>query len=308
MSSLKTFVIPTDFETFFKPFTRVFQTLCVSHYSVFRPKLQKSFWRSLPFLLYFMVFASVHISYLTFNLSKGLFHSGHERHKESPLMFYINCLSIFGTFATHATIHLETLLSGKKEREIHEKLKKINDIFALKLNHEINYTERRAKYVRKTLLLFIFAACLSAASSFIHVPIANHDKYFNQRLLILAVIVIRSRGFHIALFLNTISDTLVDLQFILKEQQIKSRQRSGSIPAINFRRDKIRAIREVYSNVWLVKTLMSDCFGWTLITFLVEFSIEVINSSYWFYINLKKYESNSFHIRKMQQFTVLHLK
>lgn len=267
---------------------------CVSHYSLYRPKLRKSYLKSLPFFLYFMTIASAHISFLTLNLSKGIVHSGHRRHKESPLMFYINCLSIFGTFATHVTTHFETLLSGKKERELHQKLKKIHDIFTNKLNHKTDFKERRAKYVRKTLSVFIFAACLSAASSFIHVPISNHDKYFNQPILIIAVIIIRSRGFHIALFLNIISDTLMDLQFILKEQQIRSRQRPPG--SSHFKRENIRYIREIYSNVWLIKTTMSDAFGWSLITFLIEFSIEVINSSYWFYINLNKYESNSLHI------------
>lgn len=299
MSSFRSVWNPADFETFWTPFTRVFQAFCVSHYTVYRPKLRSSWCRSLPFLLYFVGFASVHISFLAFNLFKGLFHTGHKRHTESPLMFYINCLSIFGTFATHLTTHLETFLQGKQEREIHEKLKKINDIFENKLNHKTDYKERRSKYVRKSLSVFVFAACLSAASSFIHVPISNHDKYFNQPILILAVLVIRSRGFHIALFLNTISDTLMDLQLLLKEQQIQSCQPTGSLARMTFKRENIRYIREIYSNIWLVKRMLSDCFGWSLITFLIEFSIEVINSSYWFYNNLNKYGSNSLHIRKI---------
>lgn len=295
-------IASSEFETFWKPFVRVFQVLCVSHYSVYRPRLRNSFLKSLPFLLYFVTFASVHIIFLTLNLRKGL-REGRDhplmKRRESPLMFYINCLSIFGTFATHITTHLETLLSGKRENEIHQKLKKINDIFATKLNYVIDYKARRVRYVRKTVSVFVFAWVLSAGSSLITVPISNHDKYFNQPILILAVTIIRSRGCQIALFLNTIADILKDLQFLLRQQQIQSHQRSGSPTGINnYKRENIRYLREIYSNVWLVKTMMSDCFGWSLITFLIEFSIEVINSSYWAYINLNIYGSNSLNIRK----------
>lgn len=256
---------------------------------------------SLPFLLYFLSFASIHITFLTLNLKKGI-HEGHEhpfmKRRESPLMFYINCLSIFGTFATHITTHLETLFSGRRENEIHQKLKKINDIFATKLNYIIDYKARRIRYVRKTVSVFVFAWLLSAGSSLIRVPISKHDKYFNQPILILAVIIIRSRGCHIALLLSTIADILKDLQFLLREQQIKSHQRLGSSSGISYTRENIRYLREIYLNVWLVKTMMSDVFGWSLITFLIEFSIEVINSSYWVYINLNLYGSNSLNIRK----------
>lgn len=302
MASLRSINIRSEFETFWKPFTRVFQVLCVSHYSLYRPKLRKNFLRSLPFLLYFLSFASVHIIFLTLNLTKG-FQEGHDhpftKRKESPLMFYINCLSISGTFATHITTHLETLLCGKRENEIHLRLKRINDIFATKFNHVVDHKARRLKYVRKIVSVFAFAWILSAGSSFIRVPVSNHDKYFNQPILILAVIIIRSRGCHIAIFLNIIADILNDLQILLKQQQIQSRQTSDQLIGIHYKRDNIQYLREIYSNVWLIKTLMSDCFGWSLITFLIEFSIEVINSSHWFYINLNAFGSNSLNIRKI---------
>lgn len=223
-------------------------------------------------------------------------------------MFYINCLSIFGTFATHITAHLETLLNEKRENKIHQKLKKINDIFATKLNHVIDYRARRVRYVKKTVMVFVFAWLLSAGSSLIKVPISNHDKYFNQPILILVVSIIRSRGCHVAFFLNTLADILNDLQILLKQQQIKSRQRPNDLVGMNYKRENIQYLREIYSNVWLIKTMISDCFGWSLITFLIEFSIEVINSSYWFYINLNAYGSNSLNIRERQHFNVWMMK
>lgn len=293
--------LSSECETFWRPFTRVFQVLCVSHYSVYRPSLRDCFWKSRLFLLYFLIFGSVHVTFLTLTLLKGIYEGRNQpllKHRESPLMFYINCLSIFGTFTTHATTHLETLLNGRRENEIHQKLKKINDIFATKLNYIIDHKARRLRYVRKTVSVFVFAWILSAGSSLVRVPISNHDKYFNQPLLIFTVAIIRCRGCHIALHLDTIADILKDLQFLLRQQQIKSQQKPDSPAGNDYKRENIRYLREIYSNVWLIKTMMSDCFGWSLITFLVEFSIEVINSSYWFYINLNLYGSKGLNIRK----------
>lgn len=304
MNPLRNVSVSREFETLSKPFIRIFQVLCVSHYSVYRPRLRNNFIRSLPFFLYFLTFALTHVIFLTLNLKRGIGEGNDpKRRKESPVMFYINCLSIFGTIATHATTHLETLLSGRRENEMHQKLKKINDIFTTKLNHFVDYKARRAKYVKKTVLFFVFTWLLSAGSSLIRVPISNHDKYFNQPLLILTVTVIRLRGCHVALFLNIIADILKDLQLLLKQQQIKSHQRCGNSTSIYYKRENLRFLREIYSNVWLVKSMISDCFGWSLITFLVEFSIEIINSSYWFYINLNMYGSNSLNIRKYSTWT-----
>lgn len=171
MRSSKCASVTSDFQTFWKPFTCIFQILCVSHYSIYRPWLQNSLFKSLPFLLYFLAFASIHLAFLTLNLMKGI-NEGHDftKRKESPLMFYINCLSIFGTFASHITTHIETLLSGKCENKIHQKLKKINDIFATKLNHVIDYKARRTRYTKNTVSVFVFAWILSAGSSLIECP------------------------------------------------------------------------------------------------------------------------------------------
>lgn len=283
-----------EVETFWKPFTRAFQLLCVSHFSIYRAKIH-----GYLFLIYFLIVSTIHISLLAFDVNKGMNkennHSHHPEHKDSPLMLYVNCLSIFGRFATHMITHFETLLNGACEREIHRKLKKINIIFTSKLNYLVDYKAKRTKYIQKTVSVFAFATLLTVASSLVNAPLSNHDKYFSKTIFICAVIIVRFRGCHIAPFLNIIADALNDLQVLLMKHQMKCHQRR-----LNDKRENIRYLREIYSNIWLVKKMLSDCFGWSLIIFLIEFSIEFINSSYWFYINLNSYGSIYSNVRKIQ--------
>lgn len=302
MHCSRNILVSNEVAMFWKPFIYIFQLLCVSHFSVYRVKCQNNLKQYLLFLMYFLTFSTIHISLLAFDLKKGL-HEGHNhphltKHRGSPLMFYVNCLSIFGRFAAHITAHLETLLNGKREVEIHRKLKKINNILKTKLSHQIDFKVKRSKNARRTVSVFVFATLLTIASSLVTVPSSNHDKYFSQAIFIFAAIIVRSRACHIALFLDFIADILNDLQMLMKQQQTKSRRTSTD--RLYFKRHHIRYLREIYSNVWLVKTILSDCFGWSLITLLIEFAIELINSSYWLFINLNSFGSSNLNIREIQ--------
>lgn len=57
--------------------------------------------------------------------------------------------------------------------------------------------------------------------------------------------------------------------------------------------------------VWFLTALMSDCFGWSIISFLIEFKIEMINTSYLIYINLKLYGLINF--TNIHQFYLHHI-
>lgn len=219
------------------------------------------------------------------------------KHKESALMYYVNALSILGGFATHISSHLEVLFNGKREEEIYEKLQIIDNIFITKLNHLVDYKIRRIHFVRQTILIFLLVTITSIASSFIHLPNLYHDKYFMQPILIFPLIINRFRWCYIALLLNNIGNILNDLQILLKQQQIHSCIDSSEHPQSKYARENIRYYREIYSYIWFTITLMSDTFGWSLIFFLVEFTFEFINASYWLYINLTVYGSIHLNIR-----------
>lgn len=294
-------IISSDFEAFWRPFARIFQTLCVSNYFIFRPHLRNNWRKSLPFLIYFLTLASLHILLVVLTASKGLQIDSeqHLKHKESHLMYYVNNLSIIGSIITHMTIHFEVLLSMKLEEEIYEKLNEIHVIFASKLNFLINYEARRAKYIRNTVGTFVLTIVLASVSSLATIPNLKKgiEIHFMKPVHIIAVTIIRARWCYVALLLNIIADTLDDLQNSLKLHQQKN-AKELSAESCSCARESIRYFREIYSNVWFTINLLSDCFGWSLITFLVEITFEVINASYWLYINLHLYGSFNLNIRK----------
>lgn len=292
------------FENFWKPYTRAFQALYISHYTVLRPNLRKSELKSKLFLFYFVVFASCNMIITVMTTKRGnfsrVFADGETKFKGSALMYYINALSIFGSFAIHATIYLESFFGGKQENEICEKFKLIDDIFTTKLNHRVDYKGRRNKYI-PIIGIFMLAITMAMACSFSQLPDVYNDKYFMTPVMLIGVIVSRTRWCQIVLFLNIIADTLDDLQALLRQQQMQSCEQSEDEIRSGFNPERIRYIREIYSNVWFITTLMSDCFGWTLITFLIKITLESINGTYWIYINWKLFESSGLYLRNLVQ-------
>lgn len=306
MFSTKANKISSEFESFWKPFVRIFQVLSVSHYSIFRPNLQSSFLRSLPFLAYFICFSAIIISSVVLTSGRALLPKKNDteirssKHGKSLIMYYVNSLSIIGSIVVHLAIHVEALFCRKQEEKIFKKLKLIGDIFVTKLNHMTGYRKRSAKYIRQNMGVSVFSVILAAVSSFI--SLSHVDKsvrvHFMRPIHIIPVFVIRSRWCYVSMFLSAIADTLEDLQYELKKQQLRSFKETSVRPMINCTTEKMRYFREIYSNSCQVVTLIDDCFGWTLITFLIGFAFDSINASYWLYMNLHVYGSNSLNIRK----------
>lgn len=302
MNRSKRRAISTEFEDFWRPFTRTFQGLCVSSYYMFRPNIRYNFRRSIPFLVYFTCFASLQILLVILTAGKGLQSEKNEveyQLKESHLMYYVNSLSIFGSIITHITIHVEALLCMKQEQEIYDRLRAIDDILVTKLNFVINYKARRERYIRNAVGTFVLTIVLASTSSLATIPDLKKgiEIHFMKPIQIIAIVIIRSRWCYVALLLNAIADTLNDLQNLLKQQQQRHFKESSRERCCRAR-ETIRYFREIYSNVWFTVNLLGDSFGWSLITFLIEVTFEVINAMYWLYINLHVYGSHSLNIRK----------
>lgn len=296
--------VPCDFEAFWRPFIRTFQAFCVSSYLLFRPNIRDNFRQSWLYLMYFLSLASLHISLVILTTSGGLYSENNEteqpmKYKESHLMFYVNSLSIFGSIITHTTIHMEALLGTKHEQQIFEKLRAIDDILATKLNFMVDYKARRAKYMRKVVGTFALTVVLASTSTLATIPNLKTgiEIHFMKPIQIIAIIIIRSRWCYIALLINVIADKLNDLQRLMKKQQQRNVENS-SADGCRHARKTIRYFRDIYSNVWIIVNLLSDSCGWSLITFLIEFTFETMNALYWLYINLHLYGSNNINIRK----------
>lgn len=298
--------VPNDFETFWRPFIRVAQLCCASHYNIFRSKHRKNSIKSFVLPAYFSLYILVNISLVTLATIRGLQCEANTNitykplHKESALMYYINSLTVLGNSITFLIVHLEAVLCGKPEVKLFGKLNMVDDIFLLKLNHKIDYNVRRSKFIRKIVIAFALSCILCTASSFSPLPEQHHDKYFMQPILILGCVTNRVRWCYIALILSNVAETLNDLQILLRQHQIKNRKGSKNEQEVNEEYDRIRYIREIYSTIWCAIASLSDCYGWTIISFLLSSTLHSINACYWLYINMNIYKSMDLNIRKIR--------
>lgn len=277
---------PRAFDSFWKPIVRVFQVFGVANPSIFHAKYLCA--RS----VYFVTVSVLHICWMIYTLKYGQhMHSLlADSNKKSQLMYYVSLMGLAGNLATHIVAHFEPLFTRKNEQEIYDKLREINDIFATKLNYVIDFNAIRKKFLSHTVVYFIFAGLLSVAYSILSIPDTDTftmSFYVFTRLM--SATIIRARRCLIAFHVNTLTNTLRDLQILLKEQQMNYRTKSSAL--VDTSSENIRYLRDIYSNVWILKNLISSCFGWSFITFLVEFSFELINSSYWTYLNIKGIKS-----------------
>lgn len=287
---------PQTFEAFWKPFVRFFQTLCVANHSIFHSK------DHVGRLIYFIIFSLLHLALMCYTLLHGLHiqmrPSG--KYKQSQLMFYINFVSVAGNLITHIAAHFEPLFNRKHEQEIYRKLNEINEIFAKKLNYVADFGEMRKTFIWHTCAFFMYSATISFGYSFYSLPDDSFGAFLFLFNRILAVVIIRARRCQMAFLVNMMTHILNDLQILLKQQQQNYRPHSADSPAIDCN-ENIRYLRDVYSNVWIVKNLLSSGYGWSFLSFLMEFSFDLINSSYWAYINIQIYESRNMIIRKMSE-------
>lgn len=275
------------FVLFWRPFIRVFQALCVSHYSIFHTN------RHTYRLIYFTVFSILNIAIKVYTIKHGphIHIVANNNYKENSLMNYVSFISIAGNFFTHVIAHLEPIFTRKHEVEIYRKLDEINEIFATKLNYVTDFNAIRKKFIRHTVVYFVFASCLAFSYSFYTLPKDGLSMAWFLVGRIISIAVIRGRRCLIAFHINTLTNILMDLQILLKRQQRKYQPNSKELSSDSC--ERMQHLRDIYSNVYLIKNLLSSCFGWSFITFLLEFSFELINSSYWAYINLKAYKTTN---------------
>lgn len=137
--------------------------------------------------------------------------------RASPLMYYVQFISVFGNFITHLVSHAEALLKGRYEIEILNKFREIDMIFATKLNHKINFSAIRKHILIETIATFFISIVLASFSVF--VPVVNTEMYI-RFLYIYEFTILRVRGFQIAFVMHFLSRCLSDMQILLKRQQL----------------------------------------------------------------------------------------
>lgn len=283
MGSLQKNYDPRIFELFWKPFIRLFQVFCVTHYSIFS-------YSSKVRLVYFIIYSIVD-NFANFNSLKYILREDKSLYIKS-LMIYVSYISIASHIIIHIVIHLESLWSLKQQEEIYRKFHKITEVFATKLNYPLDFDAFKMRCIRQTAVFFIFnSTFLIGGSIWLHPKGCNILTFVVCRLVVVSTNLIRRYQF--AVHVEFVTNILVNMKAVLAEQHQYHHMNSNQ--SILF--ENIRYLRYIYSNVWLISKFFDHCFGWTLLISIIEFTIDIINNFYQYYLNFAIYKSTRSIIR-----------
>lgn len=273
-----------DFFHFWIPFVRIYQFHCNSHYGIFRPKLKNHRIKLFAHRFFSVSFGLLQLlgAYSYFNVAITTTLMRIEKYNVSPIFLGVN--------AARRAIPFEILLKRHTEQKLFDTLQCIDEIFANKLKHSVDYRVHYRRQMVKTWLFFIVLSVVIVFSFFINIPVHDSGTYFGFVKFLFMLILWRMRIFQCAFFINLLSDLLGELKIVMRRQQ----QRVKYNP---IRWKDIQYCRRIYSKMLLLKTLIGDCFGYSLILFVADSAVKMINWAYWFYLNIESIKSNNLHIR-----------
>lgn len=290
---------PTELDLFhfWRPSVRVFQFLGISHYAILRPELSNQRNKLNLFRLFLLLTIAIQAAISVYYLLKvnlSVKTSTLEEYNVSPIFVYVNDGTKFIFISSFMLIPLEMLYNRRAECTIFETLHRIDDIFKNDLKHPIDYGVHRRRKMRQIWLYSAgmgIAVYSATAINYSAHSMTTLKAHISVLLFVYIFIVSRMRVFQIVLLISELIDLLNDLKTSMRRQQ----QRIKCNPA---RWREIQYSRKIYSNIWLLRTLIGECFGCSLITFVIDSAVKIISSAYWFYLNTSSTKSNALNIRE----------
>lgn len=283
-----------DFIHFWKPFVRVFQFLCISHHGLFRPELKDQPIKLMLHRIFFLLYVALQLfcAYLYLQLRLKLRMWAMERANVSPIFIYTNAgIKIIQTVFFLA-IPCETFFNRRTEQKLFETFQCVDDIFQKKLNYSIDYGLHWRRQWGKYLLFIagITSAFISSLSA--NVTLDQHGIFLGIVVFAYIFAVTRLRVFQIVFIINALYDLLVELKIMMRRQQHRVKYNAAHWKDIQY-------ARNIYSKIWLLKTLIGQCFGYSMVLFVIDSAVKIIDTAYWFYLNVESIKSMNFTIRKL---------
>lgn len=194
-------------------------------------------------------------------------------------------------------ISLETYFKRNTEQQLFETLQCIDKIFKKKLKHEIDYRAQRRRQMRNICIYFTVIATIIISSLSINISIAriNVETFLGILFFAYVFVLSRMRVFQIASLINAVGDLLAELKIMMQQQQ----QRAKYNPA---RWKDGQYWRKIYSKIWYLTRLISDCFGYSLVLFVANSTVQIIGAAYWNYLNIDSINSTIVHLSEYSWF------
>lgn len=277
-----------DFFHFWTPFVRIFQIVGISHYGIFRPELKNLQTKLLLHRSYFAIIFLIRLASACFFLKVALTTRVilADKFNVSPIFVGVNIATRISQFLCFTVIPFETFFKRHTEQKLFETLQRIDEICRKKLKYVIDYRAHYRRQMVKTWLCYIAATCIYLSSYFISIPVHDSGSFVYMCIFVVS----RLRVFQFAFFINTSIDVLGDLRTVMRRQQ----QRVKYNPA---RWKDIQCARKIYSNISCLKILINDCFGYSMIMFVADTAVKIVDSLYWFFLNNESLKSGNMYLR-----------
>lgn len=292
MPRRKTFPRELDFVHFWNPFVRFFQFVCISHYGILRPESKNCRIKLTLHRIFFTLNVLIQLfsAYLFFQFGIKMRMRTMARYNGSPVFMYVSVATKLVEIMFFSVIPFETFHNRHIEQMFFETLRNIDDIFR-KLQHSIDYGMHRRRQIRKTWLFPLGIIMFIAADLPVNISVTKPDTFAAIIVVLYIFVVTRLRVFQIAFYSNALGDLLEELKILLRRQQHRIKYNSAQWT-------NIQSVRKIYSEIWFLKTLIGDCFGYSMILFVVDSAVKIINCAYWTYLNLEASKSEVLEIRE----------
>lgn len=289
-------VLNTVMYEFWKPFLYLFDAFCISHFKTFNSASKTT--RLLSYLYIFLNTIFVIFSHITiYNWVGASMEDDFER-DDSSLFIYVNYSEFVTNLAAHLILHFETMAKRNKHQELLESLCEISEELQSRLNLRIDLRRLRKRYLWKQGGVFAMTVAILFGSCFYFTPGYSFDdcsKIVGQLLYMYVMVVVRTRCLQIDTFIQFVGDMHENLNAIIAREQRKSTMYGKRMDLDG---EALLECNYIYLNIWHVTTLISECFGWSMVGITVQSSVDIMNTLYWIFINIDTVQSDDFTLSK----------
>lgn len=281
---------------FWKPFLFLFDVLCISHFKALNSVSKTTRIVSHLYILLNTIF--VIIAHITiYNWVGASMENDFERN-DSSLFIYVNYSEFVTNLAAHLILHFESIAKRNKHQELLENLCEINEEFQNRLSLQIDLQRLRKRFLWRQGGLFVLIFATLFGSCFYFTPGYSFDecaKMVGQLLYMYVMLVVRTRCLQIDTFIRFVGDMHENLNGIIARVQRKSTMFGKRMEMDG---EALLECNYIYLNVWCVTTLISDCFGWSMVGITVQSFVDIMNTLYWIFINIDSVQSDDFTLSK----------
>lgn len=281
-----------DFIHFWKPFVRFFQLFCISHYGILRAELKDQRVKLALHRIFFIVNVSFQLfsaySYCELKMKMRLW--AMEKYDNSPMFKHVYFGTRFIEIGSLLVISCETFFNRRSEKKLFETLECIDGMFG-KLHHSIDYGMHRHQQMKKAVVYLIGMISFIITTLSVDILIVKPDTYFGAFVPFCIFVVSRLRVFQVSFLINVLCDLLGELKVVMLRQQNRVKYNPAHWK-------DIQNARKIYSKIWLLKTLIGDCFGYSMVLFVIDSAVKLTNCVYWIYLNFESLKSTTLHARE----------